>query len=140
MTHIADPQVSMRLVRTAQAVDPSIVIAQRSFLQAIKLCVQLGGFENEKAVAAHLGIDPGHWSRIMTEHAHFPTDKLCELMDMCGNEAPLLWLVNSRGYDVHTLRRLESENERTIRELKEALDEERKRSEILTQAIRGVGR
>ena len=73
-----------------------LVIKQPSLSGAIALCVQLSGLE-EKEVYLSLEIDAGHWTRIMKGDAHFPVNKLNALMDLCGNEAPLLWLANSRG-------------------------------------------
>jgi hypothetical protein len=110
---------------------------QPSLLSAVKLAVSLAGFEADKEIYGALGIDAGHWSRIHRGEAHFPIDKLSALMDLCGNEAPLLWLTHNRGYDVGSLRKRETETERRCRELQELLDAERHRSRILTEAISG---
>ena len=40
-------------------------------------------------------------------------------MDACGNDAPLLWMLHNRGYDLHSIRRRESETERQNRMLRE---------------------
>ena len=40
-------------------------------------------------IAARLGIDKGHFSRIMSRQAHFPEHKRIELMNLCGNYAPI---------------------------------------------------
>src|SRR5579875_3683077 len=120
MNVVADPQPSLALVRAPQAVDPALVIAQPSMLAAIKLCISLGGFQADKQLYGPLEIDPGHWSRILRGEAHFPVDKLTALMDLCGNEAPLIWLTNARGYDPRSLRKLETETERALREEREA--------------------
>lgn len=137
LTGLDGPQPALRLVRTTQAVDPSLVVAQPSFLAAIKLCISLGGFDADKQVYAVLGIDPGHWTRILRGDAHFPVDKLIELMDLCGNEAPLIWLAHARGYDPASLRQRETETERALREVTEALNAERTKVRVLTQAIHG---
>jgi hypothetical protein len=42
-------------------------------------------------------------------------------MDLCGNEAPLLRLLDNRGYDLHSLRRKESETERALRVAEERI-------------------
>lgn len=47
--------------------------------------------------------------------------KLENLMDKCGNDAPVLWMLHQRGYDLTSLRRRESETERLLREKTEAL-------------------
>lgn len=136
-TAFADPQLPLRLVRTPQAVDPALVIAQPSMLAAIKLCISLGGFDADKQVYGALDIDAGHWSRIHRGEAHFPVDKLPALMDLCGNEAPLIWLTHSRGYDAASLRKRETETERALRVAQEALEAERTKVRVLTDALHG---
>lgn len=131
------PQIPLRLARAAQAIDPVIVLAQPTMLGAIKLCISLAGFQADKQVYGVLNIDAGHWSRVMRGEAHFPVDKLTELMDLCGNEAPLIWLTHSRGYDAASLRKRETETERHLREVREALDAERLKVRVLTAALRG---
>lgn len=54
-----------------------------------------------------------------TEGVQWP--KFVALMDKCGNDAPLMWMLHQRGYDLHSLRRRESELERENRELRERL-------------------
>lgn len=135
-THDA-PQIPLRLARVPQHVDPDLVLAQPTLLGAIKLCVSLGGFDGDKEVYGDLGIDAGHWSRITRGEAHFPVDKLSALMDLCGNEAPLIWLTHARGYDPRSLRKLESETERALREEREALKREREKTALLTELLQG---
>lgn len=133
---VDDRQIPLRLARTAHAVDPSIVLAQASLLGAIKLCISLAGFEADKQVYSALEIDAGHWTRIVRGEAHFPIDKLSALMDLCGNESPLIWLVNARGYDPASLRRLESETERELRETREELEKLRGERAVEMKLIR----
>lgn len=132
-----DQQLPIRLVRGPQEVDPTLVVAQPTFLAAIKLCISLGGFESEKQVYVALGIDASHWTRILRGDAHFPVDKLPELMDLCGNEAPLIWLTYARGYDVASLRKRESETERKLRDMQERAEAAELRARILTEALQG---
>ena len=115
MTSLADPQLSLDVRPHMRDIDIGIVAAQPTLLAAIKLCITIRGFQAEKQVYSALGIDAGHWSRITRGEAHFPVDKLCELMDLCENEAPLLWLLMRREYDIGSLRRTESETERKLR-------------------------
>lgn len=131
------PQIPLHLARAAQAVDPALVMAQPTLLGAIKLCVSLGGFEADKQVYRALDIDASHWTRITRGEAHFPVDKLGDLMDLCGNEAPLIWLTHARGYDPASLRKRETETERALREAREQLDAERMKVRVLTDALRG---
>lgn len=110
-----------------------LVIKQPSLAAAIALCVQASGLE-EKEVYLPLEIDAGHWTRIMKGDAHFPVNKLNGLMDMCGNEAPLMWLANSRGYGLVVLK---SEAERRAEAAERALDEERSKVKLLTNLLQG---
>ena len=86
-------------------------------LDAIRLCVQLSRLSNE-ALAARLGIDKGHWSRIMQGRAHFPSQKKLSLMHECGNYAPLQFVSWACGFDLQErakdarIRELEAELER----------------------------
>jgi hypothetical protein len=85
------------------AVPIELVLKQSTLAGAIALCVQLSGLE-EKEVYLSLDIDAGHWTRIMKGEAHFPVNKLVAMMDLCGNEAPLIWLANARGYGLVVLK------------------------------------
>lgn len=123
------------LARTADRVDVplELVVKQPSFAGAIALCVQLSGLEDKEVYLA-LEIDAGHWSRIMKGDAHFPVNKLNDLMDMCGNEAPLMWLANSRGYGLVILK---TEAERRAEAAERALEEERSKVRLLTDLLKG---
>lgn len=114
-------------------VDPALVRRQTSMLGAIALCMQAAGMADKEAHLA-LGIDAGHWSRILKGDAHFPLHLLGPLMDLCGNEAPLAWLAHSRGYE---LRPLETKTERELREAREELEAERAKVRMLADVLRG---
>lgn len=102
-------------LKAMQAIDVKLIKQQGSLLSAIKLCISMAGFDSDKEVYLPLGIDAGHWSRICKGEAHFPIDKLSALMDLCGNEAPMLWLIEVRGYESSSLRHKESETETKLR-------------------------
>lgn len=123
------------LARKADRVDIplDLVIKQPSLAAAISLCVQASGLE-EKEVYLPLEIDAGHWTRIMKGDAHFPVNKLNGLMDMCGNEAPLMWLSHSRGYGLVILK---TEAERRAEAAERALNEEREKVKLLTNLLQG---
>lgn len=71
-----------------------------------------------KGIAMDLEIDQGQWSRIWSNGAHFPTEKLTQFMDLCNNEIPLRWLALKRGYGLYRLKTvLEIENEGLRKEL-----------------------
>jgi len=112
---VDDPQRALRLRRDQQAVDLALVLTQPSLLAAIKLCITAAGFECDKVVYGELDIDAGHWSRIMRGEAHFPTGQLAHLMELCGNDAPLMWLLNARGYEPTSVRRSEDAKDKALR-------------------------
>src|SRR5258708_13857899 len=91
-------QLGLRLT-SQHSVDVGLeaVTRQPTFNAAIVLCVQSSGLHRKQVYKA-LGIDAATWSRIESDNAHFPVNKLEQLMDLCGNEAPLMWLVNARRY------------------------------------------
>lgn len=123
LTTIDHPELA--LVRQANVMEAphDLVARKKTFLSAIVLCVQLSGLD-DKEVYLTLSIDAGHWSRIMKGDAHFPVDKIDELMSICGNEAPLQWMAMKRGY---SLVMLKSAAERRIEELERALVKETER-------------
>ena len=87
------------------------IMRQTSLLGAVSLCISASGLQ-DKEIYLSLEIDAGHWSRIMKGDAHFPLNKLGELMNLCGNEAPLIWFARSKGYG---LVQLETETQRLLR-------------------------
>jgi hypothetical protein len=70
-----------------------------TLLHAIHLCVHLSSLPHY-VIAEKLGVDRGHWTRIMQNQAHFPTNKLASLMQLCGNYAPLQWLAKATGQEI----------------------------------------
>jgi len=135
MNAVADPQLRLDVRPRMRQVDLSIVAAQPTLLAAIKLCITIRGFEVEKQLVLALEIDSGHWTRIMRGEAHFPVDKLSMLMDLCENEAPMLWLLVHRGYDALSLRPIETELQQKVRLLEEELARKDREHEI---EMRGV--
>ncbi len=123
MHAVAHPELP--LVREPAHVEVSmeLIRRQKSFINAIALCTQLSGLD-DKEIYMTLGIDAGHWSRIVKGDAHFPVNKIDELMTLCGNEAPLKWLANKRGY---SLQLLKTEAERRIEDLEFRLEKETER-------------
>lgn len=118
------------------AVTAEMVGRQSSFLAAINLCVQLCGLDG-KEIASALGIQQAQWSRIMSGEAHMPPDKINDLMDLCGNEAPLVWLANSRGYGLHLLRsEAERQRDEALTELAKARDREEMLRDLLIRGAR----
>lgn len=118
------------------AIDPALIAKQPTMTKALQLCQTLSGLD-DKAFTGQGGVvkDPAQWSRIMGSGQHnFPQDELNKFMDKAENEAPMLWLVHSRGYDINSLRKLESETEKALRierERNASLEERLKYAESL---------
>ena len=87
----------------------------RHGLDAIRLCVQLSNYTNEH-IANELGIDKGHFSRVMQGKANFPDTKRIELMSLCGNRAPAQFDALMTGCEL-----VEMSKEARIRELEAQL-------------------
>ncbi len=116
-----DTTMNLPLTAHVQSVDPQLVIRQTSMTKALHLCQTLSG-KDDAQFYGQGGIvkDQAQWSRIMGPSNHnFPHEKLNLFMDLAGNEAPLLWLLQSRGYDLNSLRRQESETEKELRKERE---------------------
>ncbi len=129
-------QRELNLKPEMQRVDVSSIDAQPSLTAAIRLCQQLSGLD-DKEIVGKRGIvtDLAQWSRITRSGRHyFPQDKLNAFMDLCGNEAPLIWLARSRGYD---LKPLETEMERRWRLEREKNDELKLELLVLKKLLMG---
>lgn len=123
------------LARKPDSIDipVDLVLRQKTFAGAIALCVQLSGLD-DKEVYLSLEIDAGHWTRIMKGDAHFPVNKLNQLCDLCGNESPLMWWANSRGYGLVMLK---TEAERRADEAEVMLRESQAKVKMLTDLLQG---
>jgi plasmid maintenance system antidote protein VapI len=99
-------------------VRPEEVMRKQSLGAAIDLCMELVD-KQEKQLQAELGVDKGQFSRWKSGQEGIIWAKFARLMDTCGNDAPLLWMLHQRGYDLYSLRRRESETERLLREARE---------------------
>ena len=98
---------------------PEQVMLKKTLGGAIELCAELAGFELDKSLQQELGVDKAQFSRWLSGQEGVCWPKFVKLMDTCGNDAPLLWMLHQRGYDLHTIRRRESETERENRLLRE---------------------
>ena len=94
------------------------VARERDLGGAISLCAKAAGLE-AKQVQDMLKADKAQFSRWLSGAEGIVWSKFTALMDGCGNDAPLLWMLHSRGYDLGSLRRVENELERQNRELRD---------------------
>lgn len=111
----------MHQVGIPVVVNPSEVVRKQSLGASIDLCLELAGLEPKQAQSA-LKLDKAQFSRWQSGQEGITWPKLQALMDHCGNDAPVLWMVHSRGYDLHAMRRVENELERENRRLREQND------------------
>lgn len=102
-------------------VRPEEVMRKQSLGGAIELCAELGGFTLDKSLQQELKVDKAQFSRWLSGQEGVQWAKFSELMDKCGNNAPVLWMLHQRGYDLASVRRQESKLEKENRELREDL-------------------
>lgn len=100
-------------------VAPHEIQRKKSLGDAIVLCAEVAGYELDKQLAEELGVDKGQFSRWQAGTEGIKWPKLAALMDACGNDAPLLWMLHARHYDIASVRHRETELERQNRELRE---------------------
>jgi hypothetical protein len=109
-------------------VTPGEIARKQSLGGAIELCAEAAGYALDKQLASDLGVDKAQFSRWTTGTEGIVWPKLRALMDKCGNDAPVLWMLHARGYDLSSLRKRETETERALRIAEERikkLEEER---------------
>ena len=104
----------MHQVGIPQEVSPIEVMRKKSLGQSIELCLEVAGLEPKQVMGA-LKLDKAQFSRWHSGQEGVTWPKLDALMDHCGNDAPLLWMVQARGFDLASLRRTESELQRELR-------------------------
>ena len=128
-------QGHLALVRTPQQTELSAdsIAKQKTLLGAINLCITESALEDKEIYLA-LEIDAGHFSNLRKGNGHFPTNKIEALMDLCGNEIPLIWLANKRGY---ALMLIVSEAERKLKEGEAREAKLQEQVEFLTKLIQG---
>lgn len=130
-------QLSIPMLGPSVAVDLADVQKQSTGAAAISLCATKSG-KLDKVLAADIGAQEAVWSRIQTTGKGFSLEQLSQLMDSCGNESPLFWLLLYRGYDPRSLRRLESDSERRLREANERIAELEKKHSVMVEVLREV--
>lgn len=115
-------------------VRPDEIARKKTLGAAIELCAEVAGYELDKSLQSELGVDKAQFSRWHSGTEGILWPKLEKLMDTCGNDAPLLWMLHMRGYDLHSLRKLETETEKRARLAEE---ENERLKELLKLALGG---
>lgn len=95
------------------------VARKKSLGSAIELCAELAGFGLDKTLQQELEVDKAQFSRWQSGTEGISWPKFERLMDLCGNDAPLLWMLHQRGYDLNSVRKTETEIEKQNRMLRE---------------------
>lgn len=88
--------------------------------RAIEYCAELAGYSYDKELVGVLAkngikVDASQLSRWKAGSEGIMWEKFCGVMDACGNDAPLLWMNYDRGYDLHSMRKRETELARELR-------------------------
>jgi hypothetical protein len=114
------------------------IASKLSLAAAFELCAEAAGFDLDKQAGGVLSMDKARWSRIKSGLEGIKWEQLQQFMDQCGNDTPLLWMLAQRGYDLHSLRRTETETEHRLRMAEEALAREREERRISEETLRRV--
>lgn len=116
---------------------------EKSLGGSIGLCIKAAGYEPKEAMDAlrvdGKPVDKAQWSRWESGAEGILWPKVSALMDFCGNDAPLLWMLNARGYELTSLRRKETELERQLRQAQEHIAQLQHDKRVLVEALRGGG-
>lgn len=113
------------------------IAREKTLGKALELCAKAAGFEFDKELQLRLGVDKGQFSRWHSGQEGVCWPKFTRLMDVCGNDAPLLWMLHQRGWDIGSLRKRETETERELREVREQLAREQLKNQALVEALTG---
>ncbi|WP_225784480.1 hypothetical protein [Xenophilus sp. Marseille-Q4582] len=103
-------------------VTPAEVAREKTLGAAIALCARAAGYEPKEMTDA-LKMDKAQWSRWESGQEGVIWPKLTAVMDHCGNDAPLLWMLQARGYDLTSLRKRETLLEQKLRQAEERIKE-----------------
>ena len=102
------------------------IVRKPTLGRAIEYCAELAGYSYEKELEKALNergvkVDNTQLTRWKQGGEGIKWEKFAGLMDVCGNDAPLLWMNHARGWDVRAMRRRKSETERELRLAREEI-------------------
>lgn len=100
------------------------IVRKPTLGKALEYCAELAGYSYDKQLEAALNkhgahVDKTQLSRWQQGSEGIKWEKLEHMMDVCGNDAPILWMLHQREYDLHSIRRREGEVEKQNRLLRE---------------------
>lgn len=118
-------------------VRPDEVARKQTLGNAIELCAELAGFSLDKTLQSELGVDKAQFSRWQSGQEGIVWPKFTKLMDVCGNDAPLMWMNYQRGYDLHSMRKRQTETEIALQRERDMRLEAEKQLRFLIQVTQG---
>lgn len=128
-------QTQIAIPREVRADD---VAREKTLGGAIELCAKVADFSLDKELQQALNVDKAQFSRWHSGTEGIIWPKLEKLMDICGNDAPLLWMLHQRGYDLSSLRKRETETEKKLRQALEERDAERAQRLAVEESMRRI--
>lgn len=134
---LINQQLPLALKSSPVAVDLADVSRQASWGAILTYCASKSG-KQDKAIAADIGMQDAVWSRCKTGQNSPSGEQLVALMEVCGNKSPLYWLLLKLGDDPRSIRPLESETERQLREAREQIIQLQHDKRVLAEALRGT--
>ncbi len=87
-------------VERPRPADAYLVNAATDMCHAVRLAIQTSRL-SDTTVCDALGIDKGHFSRMMKGKANFPLNKLPDLMVLCGTLLPAQVLARDMGLQMY---------------------------------------
>ncbi len=118
-------------------VTPAEIAREKTLGGAIELCAKAAGFSLDKELQQEPGVDKAQFSRWQSGQEGIVWPKFLRLMEVCGNDAPIFWMLHQRGYDIGSVRKRETETERKLREAIEERDRLRMEKRVLVEALHG---
>jgi hypothetical protein len=115
-----------------------IVRRRKGFVDAWNFAQQFSALDNKQVYGA-LGVDPSHVTKIQKGRASPPGRVFSTYLDIVGNEFPLIWWVEARGYDFLSLRKHRDDKDRRIAELEQALADEKRLNRRMIDRQMGRG-
>lgn len=120
---------------------PEEITREKTLGGAIGLCLKVAGLEPKEVMAEikHDGkpMDKAQFSRWESGHEGAELGQHDALMEYCGNDAPLLWMLHQRGYDLNSLRKLKTETEKALDAEREALRKAEERVRYFEELMTG---
>lgn len=119
------------------AVDFDAIRRKKTLGAAIEACAEFAGFELDKTLSTELHVDKAQFSRWHNGSEGIVWPKFTALMDTCGNDAPVLWMMHQRGWELESFRKTESTTERELRLEKEKNQQLLAANKVLVDALHG---